>query len=324
MRLLITGGLGFIGSNFIRHWLNNHPDDLVINLDAETYAGNPANLADVANNPSYHFMHGDIAEPKTVDEVMNYNPDVVINFAAESHVDRSIQSAAPFIRTNILGTQVLLDAVRHYKPSLFVQISTDEVYGSVESGKSKVNDQLLPSSPYSASKAAADLLVQAYIRTYGIFAIITRCTNNYGPYQHPEKYIPLLITRCLTDGVLPVYGDGLHVRDWLHVSDHCRALERVLLNGQPGRIYHIGAENPLSNLDVAKQLQNFFPLSGARLTHVPDRLGHDRRYCLDTTATRRELGWEPEMCFRDGLRQTIYWYEGNRSWLSGAVTGSTS
>ena len=207
MRLLVTGGLGFIGSNFIRFWLTRHPADVVINLDAQTYAGNPANLADLTGNPFYHYIHGDIADPAKVAEAMDLNPDAVINFAAESHVDRSIQAAAPFIRTNVAGVQVLLEAVRRHKTRLFVQISTDEVYGSVASGKSKVTDPLLPSSPYSAAKAAADLLVQAYIRTYRIPAIITRCTNNYGPYQHPEKFLPLLITRSLT-GVTPVYGDA--------------------------------------------------------------------------------------------------------------------
>lgn len=316
MKLLVTGGLGFIGSNFIRFWLKSHPDDYVVNLDAQTYAGNPTNLVDLANSRSYLYIHGDIAHPATVDEAMYHKPDVIVNFAAESHVDRSIQSAAPFVRTNIQGVHVLLEAARHYKPGLFLQISTDEVYGSVESGKSGVTDPLLPSSPYSASKAAADLLVQAYIRTYNIPAIITRCTNNYGPYQYPEKLLPLLITRGLTDGQLPVYGDGHHVRDWLHVSDHCRALERVIQAGHPGRIYHIGAENPLLNLEVARAILDYFQLPKNRLVHVPDRPGHDHRYCLDTSTTRLELDWAPTISFVDGLRQTIQWYKEHQTWLT--------
>lgn len=314
MRLLVTGGLGFIGSNFIRFWLTRHPADVVINLDAQTYAGNPANLADLTGNPFYHYIHGDIADPAKVAEAMDLNPDAVINFAAESHVDRSIQAAAPFIRTNVAGVQVLLEAVRRHKTRLFVQISTDEVYGSVASGKSKVTDPLLPSSPYSAAKAAADLLVQAYIRTYRIPAIITRCTNNYGPYQHPEKFLPLLITRSLTRGLLPVYGDGLQVRDWLYVLDHCHALELVIQRGEPGKIYHIGAENPQPNIEVARAILDYFRLPTAYLVHVPDRPGHDRRYCLDTAATRSELGWKPTVGFAEGLRQTIRWYQENEAW----------
>ena len=314
MRLLVTGGLGFIGSNFIRFWLTRHPADVVINLDAQTYAGNPANLADLTGNPFYHYIHGDIADPAKVAEAMDLNPDAVINFAAESHVDRSIQAAAPFIRTNVAGVQVLLEAVRRHKTRLFVQISTDEVYGSVASGKSKVTDPLLPSSPYSAAKAAADLLVQAYIRTYRIPAIITRCTNNYGPYQHPEKFLPLLITRSLTRGLLPVYGDGLQVRDWLYVLDHCHALELVIQRGEPGKIYHIGAEGPQPNIEVARAILDYFRLPTAYLVHVPDRPGHDRRYCLDTAATRSELGWKPTVGFAEGLRQTIRWYQENEAW----------
>ncbi|HPT66911.1 MAG TPA: dTDP-glucose 4,6-dehydratase [Bacillota bacterium] len=314
MRLLVTGGLGFIGSNFIRFWLTRHPADVVINLDAQTYAGNPTNLADLTGNPFYHYIHGDIADPAKVAEAMDLNPDAVINFAAESHVDRSIQAAAPFIRTNVAGVQVLLEAVRRHKTRLFVQISTDEVYGSVASGKSKVTDPLLPSSPYSAAKAAADLLVQAYIRTYRIPAIITRCTNNYGPYQHPEKFLPLLITRSLTRGLLPVYGDGLQVRDWLYVLDHCHALELVIQRGEPGKIYHIGAEDPQPNIEVARAILDYFRLPTAYLVHVPDRPGHDRRYCLDTAATRSELGWKPTVGFAEGLRQTIRWYQENEAW----------
>lgn len=314
MRLLVTGGLGFIGSNFIRFWLTRHPADVVINLDAQTYAGNPANLADLTGNPFYHYIHGDIADPAKVAEAMDLNPDAVLNFAAESHVDRSIQAAAPFIRTNVAGVQVLLEAVRRHKTRLFVQISTDEVYGSVASGKSKVTDPLLPSSPYSAAKAAADLLVQAYIRTYRIPAIITRCTNNYGPYQHPEKFLPLLITRSLTRGLLPVYGDGLQVRDWLYVLDHCHALELVIQRGEPGKIYHIGAEDPQPNIEVARAILDYFRLPTAYLVHVPDRPGHDRRYCLDTAATRSELGWKPTVGFAEGLRQTIRWYQENEAW----------
>jgi len=286
----------------------------VINLDAQTYAGNPANLADLTGNPFYHYIHGDIADPAKVAEAMDLNPDAVINFAAESHVDRSIQAAAPFIRTNVAGVQVLLEAVRRHKTRLFVQISTDEVYGSVASGKSKVTDPLLPSSPYSAAKAAADLLVQAYIRTYRIPAIITRCTNNYGPYQHPEKFLPLLITRSLTRGLLPVYGDGLQVRDWLYVLDHCHALELVIQRGEPGKIYHIGAEDPQPNIEVARAILDYFRLPTAYLVHVPDRPGHDRRYCLDTAATRSELGWKPTVGFAEGLRQTIRWYQENEAW----------
>lgn len=317
MRLLVTGGAGFIGSNFIRYILTRHPDWEVINLDKLTYAGNLENLRDVAANfAGYRFVKGDIADPDAVEEILATGIDAVLNFAAETHVDRSITDAAPFIRTNVEGTRVLLDAVRKHKVSRFIQISTDEVYGSLEPGDPPFTEEspLAPNSPYAASKAGADLLCRAYHRTYGLPVIITRCSNNFGPYQFPEKLIPLTITNALENKPIPVYGDGQNIRDWLYVEDHCRALELVLLSGQPGEVYNIGGGKEMRNIDLIRLLLKLLGKSEELITFVPDRPGHDRRYALDTAKITRELGWQKEHSFEEALRQTVQWYVANPNW----------
>jgi dTDP-glucose 4,6-dehydratase len=315
--VMVTGGCGFIGSNFIRYLLQTDPEVQVRNLDLLTYAGNPANLADVADNPRYRFIHGDIAEPACVRAVLAEGVDAVFNFAAESHVDRSIQDAAPFVRTNVLGTQVLLDAARDFKVGRYVQISTDECYGSLgPSGAFTEETPLAPNSPYAASKAAADLLVASYVHTFGLPAIITRCSNNYGPYQYPEKLIPLFITRLLQDEPVPVYGDGLQVRDWIHVRDHCTALEAVWRRGRVGQVYNIGGRCEKTNLELTHALLRATGRSAALIRHVPDRLGHDRRYAMDCTKIERELGWRPTVPFDEGLRETVRWYQDHPEWMA--------
>lgn len=317
MRLLVTGGAGFIGSNFIRYILTRHPDWEVINLDKLTYAGNLENLRDVAANfAGYRFVQGDIADPDAVAAVFAAGIDAVLNFAAETHVDRSITDAAPFIRTNVEGTRVLLDAARKYKVPRFIQISTDEVYGSLEPGDPPFTEEspLAPNSPYAASKAGADLLCRAYHRTYGLPVIITRCSNNFGPYQFPEKLIPLTITNALENKPIPVYGDGQNIRDWLYVEDHCRALELVLLSGQPGEVYNIGGGKEMRNIDLIRLLLKLLGKSEELITFVPDRPGHDRRYALDTAKITRELGWQKEHSFEEALRRTVQWYVENPGW----------
>ena len=311
--LLVTGGAGFIGSNFIRLLLAERDDTQVLNLDKLTYAGHQDTLRDLDIHPRHHFVQGDIADPKLVESLMtSHNIQSIVNFAAESHVDRSIDGPAIFVQTNILGTQVLLEAARKHGVSQFVQISTDEVYGELgPTGKFTEDTPLAPSSPYSASKTSADLLALAWHRTYGIPVAITRCSNNYGPYQFPEKLIPLMVSRALQDTSLPVYGDGSNVRDWIHVEDHCRAVLRVLENGVPGRIYNIGADCEMSNLELVHTLLDVLNKPQSLIKFVTDRPGHDWRYAIDSSRLRNELGWQPRHDFRTGLVQTIRWIESN-------------
>jgi len=315
MKVLVTGGAGFIGSNFIRFFLSQHPDYNVINLDKLTYAGNLENLCDLEGSPQYRFIKGDIVDKKLVAEVFLESPDAVINFAAESHVDRSILKADRFVKTNVLGTQVLLEAARKAGNKHFIQVSTDEVYGSASPGGAFHEESLLnPNSPYAASKAAADLLVRAYHKTYEVPAIITRCSNNYGPYQFPEKLLPLIMTNALEDKPLPVYGDGLNVRDWIHVEDHCAALDRVLHRGRPGEVYNIGANCEKPNLEMVKEVLAILNKPESLIRFVKDRLGHDRRYALNAGKIRQELGWQPRVSLEEGLRQTVMWYDSHREW----------
>lgn len=315
MRILVTGGAGFIGSNFIRHLLASEPDCTVVNLDKLTYAGNLENLADVERDPRYHFVKGSICDGELVDQLLATTFDTVVNFAAESHVDRSIQDATAFVETNVLGTQTLLEACRRRRISRMVQVSTDEVYGSIGPvGRFTEESPLAPNSPYAASKAAADLLAGAYVRTYGMPVLITRSSNNYGPYQFPEKVIPLFITNALADEPLPLYGDGLHVRDWLHVQDHCEALAVILREGRPGDTYNIGGNCERANIDLARLILRALGKPDSLIAHVTDRLGHDRRYALDTGKLERELGWRPRMLFEVGLQETVRWYESRQAW----------
>jgi dTDP-glucose 4,6-dehydratase len=314
--VLVTGGCGFIGSNFVRHLLAGDPAVRVVNFDALTYAGNADNLADIADAPRYRFVHGDIADREAVRAALKQGIDAVIHFAAESHVDRSIHDATPFVRTNVLGTQVLLDAAREFRVGRFVHVSTDEVYGSLgPTGYFTEETPLAPNSPYAASKAAADLLVRSYVHTFGLPAVITRCSNNYGPYQFPEKLIPLFITNLLRDQQVPVYGDGQNVRDWIHVRDHCAAVEKVWRQGKVGEVYNIGGRCERTNLDLTHTLLRVLGKPDSLIRYVADRLGHDRRYAIDCSKIERELGWRPAVAFEEGLRQTIQWYQENGGWL---------
>ena len=315
MRILVTGGAGFIGSNFIRHILATEPDCGVVNLDRLTYAGNLENLADVERDSRYRFIKGSICDVELVDRLLKEGFDALMNFAAESHVDRSIQDARVFVETNALGTQVILEACRRHRVPRMVQISTDEVYGSLgPSGRFREDSPLSPNSPYAASKAAGDLLVAAYVRTYGLPAIITRSSNNYGPYQFPEKAVPLFITNALAGEALPLYGDGLQVREWLHVQDHCEALALILKNGVPGEIYNIGGNCERINIDVARLILRTLGKPESLIVHVEDRLGHDRRYALDMSKLERALGWRPRIPFEAGLKETVGWYEDHVTW----------
>ena len=322
MRVLVTGGAGFIGSNFIRHFLNVRPDAQVTNLDSLTYAGNPESLADIVSNPRYAFVRGDIADASVLQRVFTKQFDAVINFAAETHVDRSIEDASPFLRTNILGTHCLLEAARRFRLPRFIQISTDEVFGSAPDGVSFTEESRLdPRSPYAASKAAAEHLVSAYANTYGVQAVILRCTNNYGPCQFPEKLIPLIIANAQEDKPLPVYGNGMHQRDWLYVEDYCRAISMALEKAEPGTVYNVSAGMPQSNLEVVRSVLAQLGKPDSLITFVSDRPGHDRRYAVDSSKIRSELGWQPQITFQDGLRRTIAWYNTNRSWLEHARSG---
>lgn len=315
MKLLVTGGAGFIGSNFIRHMLAHHLGVSVVNLDQLTYAGRESTLLDLADDRRYQFIRGDVADRDTVEEIMSRGFDAVVHFAAESHVDRSIHRPDPFVQSNIVGTHCLIEAARRVNVRRFIQISSDEVYGSIPPGCSaSPMDALEPSNPYAASKAAADMLVMAAIRTHRFPAIIARCTNNYGPWQHAEKFIPLSIIRALGRRPIPIYGDGRQVRDWIHVEDHCRALARILMAGFPGRIYAIAGGNSLSNLEVARRILALTGAPRSLISHVEDRPGHDRRYDLDDSATRRELDWHPRTPFDQGLARTVAWYRAHRSW----------
>lgn len=314
MRLLVAGGAGFIGSNFIRHVLENHPDWLITNYDKLTYAGNLHNLYDVERSPRYRFIRGDIADQRHVDYVLSEGFDVIINFAAESHVDRSIIDCSPFIETNIKGTQVLLDAIRKYPVDRFIQVSTDEVYGSILDGLFVESSPLAPNNPYAASKTAGDLLCLAYYQTYGLPVSITRCSNNYGPYQFPEKLIPLSITNVMEGKQIPVYGDGLNIRDWIYVKDHCRALEMVIEKGKIGEVYNIGASCEKNNLELISNILDLMLKPKDFITFVTDRPGHDRRYAMDASKISRELGWKPIYEFNTALEETVNWYMKNEEW----------
>jgi dTDP-glucose 4,6-dehydratase len=321
LKILVTGGAGFIGSNFIRQTLLGKNTE-VVNFDKLTYSGNLENLADLAENPRYRFVRGDIADAAKVAEVLANGFDAIVNFAAETHVDRSIENAAPFVHSNVIGTLTLLEAVRQHKTKLFIQISTDEVYGSAGTKDSFTEDQILdPRSPYSASKAAADHLVNAYIHTYGISAITLRCTNNYGPYQFPEKLIPLMIANAIEGKQLPVYGDGMQERDWLYVEDYCRAIAFVLERGKPGDVYNVSSGSPTPNLVVIKTILKMLGKPESLIRFVTDRPGHDRRYSLDSSKLRRELAWKPEVGFEEGIGKTVDWYLKNKVWLERARSG---
>jgi len=321
--LLVTGGCGFIGSNFVRQQLETYSDVEIINVDKLTYAGNLENLADIEKDPRYRFERGDICDRKFIDGVLaSASVDAIVNFAAESHVDRSILDSGPFIQTNIVGTQVLLDASRKAEIGRYLQVSTDEVYGTLgEDGYFTEDTPLAPNSPYSASKTAADLLVRSYFHTYGFPAVTTRCSNNYGPYQFPEKLIPLFISNALKDEALPVYGKGNNVRDWIHVLDHCRGIDVALRNGEPGEVYNFGGNSELQNIDLTFKLLDALGKPRTLIRHVEDRAGHDFRYAIDTTRVEHELGWKPQMDFETGLRSTINWYLDNKGWAERIQSG---
>lgn len=312
MRLLVTGGCGFIGSNFIRLVLANHPEDEILNMDKLTYAGNPENLRDLESGNRYSFQKGDVTNPGDVAEAFSSSPDAVVNFAAETHVDRSITSPEAFVTTDILGTYRLLEEARQ-REIRFVQISTDEVYGSIEQGSFTEDSPLQPNSPYSASKAGADLLVRSYVQTYGMDALIARSSNNYGPFQYPEKVIPLFITNLIEGRKVPLYGEGKNVRDWLFVKDNCRAIDIVLRQGASGEIFNIGGGQELTNLELTRAILDVMGAGEEWVQFVTDRLGHDLRYSVNTSKISR-LGWEPEHDFTDGLRETADWYKANKAW----------
>jgi len=335
--ILVTGGAGFIGSNFVKLMLEKHPEYKIINVDALTYAGNLDNLEDIDSNPNYEFIKVDIRDREKVEEIFKNNEITsVVNFAAESHVDRSIEEPEVFLTTNIIGTQVLLDTAKkywkvnpgdkyckEYKPGVkFLQVSTDEVYGALgETGMFVETMPLMPNSPYSASKASADMIVRAYNETFGMPVNITRCSNNYGPYQFPEKLVPLMINNCLKEKDLPVYGDGMQVRDWLHVSDHCSAIDTVLHKGRDGEVYNIGGNNEKANIEIIKLIIGTLGKSESLIKYVKDRPGHDRRYAIDNTKITTELGWEPAYTFEQGMKETIQWYLENTKWIENIISG---
>jgi len=326
MKILVTGGAGFIGSNFIYYMLEKYPGYGVVCLDALTYAGNLESLAGAMKNEKFSFVKGDIADRDFVFNLFeNEKFDIVVNFAAESHVDRSIETPEVFLKTNILGTQVLMDASREFGVKRYHQVSTDEVYGDLPLDRTDLffNEEtpIHASSPYSASKAAADLLVQAYCRTYNFPATISRCSNNYGPYHFPEKLIPLMIANALEDKALPVYGEGLNVRDWLYVKDHCSAIDLIIHNGRVGEVYNIGGHNERANIDVVKIILKELNKPETLITYVTDRKGHDMRYAIDPTKIHNELGWLPETKFDDGIKLTIKWYLDNKSWWENIISG---
>ena len=336
--MLITGGAGFIGSNFVRLMLEKHPDYKIINLDALTYAGNLENLKDIESNPNYTFVKADIRDRDAVNAIFDkWDIDYVVNFAAESHVDRSITEPEIFLTTNIIGTQTLLDAAkahwklhpddkysREYKEGVrFHQVSTDEVYGALgKTGMFVETMPLSPNSPYSASKASADLVVRAYHETFGMPVTVTRCSNNYGPYQFPEKLIPLMINNCMKGKSLPVYGDGMQIRDWLHVKDHCEAIDCVLNKGADGEVYNVGGNNEKANIYIVKLIISALGKSEDLITYVKDRPGHDRRYAIDNTKITTLLGWHPEYTFEEGMKETVQWYLDNMDWVGHIVDGA--
>ena len=314
MRMLVTGGAGFIGSNFIRNILSRQTNCHVVNLDKLTYAGNPDNLKDIEKDNRYSFIHGDICDKAIIDRVLHKDHfDIIVHFAAESHVDRSITEPSVFIQTNVLGTYNLLESAREYQVSQFIHVSTDEVYGSRLSGSFNESDRLSPSSPYSASKAGADLLALSYYATYEFPVIVTRCTNNFGPFQFPEKLIPLFSTNLLNEKKVPVYGTGKNVRDWIYVLDHCRAIEFLITHGKVGEIYNIGSGNEHSNLEITRMLLELLGKDSSSIEFVKDRPGHDFRYSLDISKIR-SLGWKPDYSFQNALRETVDWYKNNRWW----------
>lgn len=326
MTVLITGGAGFIGTNFVYYMLEKHSDYRIICLDCLTYAGNIVSLKKASENPNFAFYKTDITDKKAVCDVFEKEkPDIVINFAAESHVDRSIENPEIFLRTNIIGTQIMMDACLKYGAKRFHQVSTDEVYGDLPLDRPDLlfteDTPIHTSSPYSASKASADLLVGAYIRTFGLPATISRCSNNYGPYQFPEKLIPLMISNALADKPLPVYGKGLNVRDWLYVEDHCRAIDLIVHNGTVGEVYNIGGHNEMRNIDIVKLICEKLGKPESLITYVPDRKGHDMRYAIDPAKIHKELGWLPETRFADGIEKTIRWYLDNSEWLKNIING---
>jgi len=322
-KLLVTGGAGFIGSNFVHYILEQYPEYRIVNLDSLTYAGNLENLADLENESRHEFVQGDICDPECVQSILANGLDAVINFAAESHVDRSILNSSDFVRTNIVGTLNLLEACRKNKIGRYIQISTDEVYGSLgASGAFSELTPIAPSSPYAASKASADLLVRSYCHTHEFPGIITRCSNNYGPYQFPEKLIPLLISNAMADIPLPIYGDGMNVRDWIHVRDHCTAVDTVLHHGKTGEVYNVGGHQELPNLDVAHRILRALNKSESLITYVEDRPGHDRRYAIDSSKLESQLHWHPRISFESGLKETIDWYRSNTAWIDHIRSGA--
>lgn len=326
MTIIITGGAGFIGSNFIFHMLEVHPEYRIICLDKLTYAGNLSTLKSVMDNPKFRFVKLDICDREGVYKLFEEeHPDMVVNFAAESHVDRSIENPSIFLRTNIIGTSVLMDACRKYGITRYHQVSTDEVYGDLPLDRPDLffteETPLHTSSPYSSSKAGADLLVMAYHRTFGLPVTISRCSNNYGPYHFPEKLIPLMIANCLNDKPLPVYGEGLNVRDWLYVEDHCRAIDLVIHKGRVGEVYNVGGHNEMRNIDIVKLICKELGKPETLITHVTDRKGHDMRYAIDPTKIHNELGWLPETKFEVGIKKTIKWYQEHQDWWEEIITG---
>ncbi len=312
VKLLVTGGAGFIGSNFIRHTLRTHAEDAVVCFDKLTYAGNLENLSDVADDRRYRFAQGDIVDPSAVDATVA-GCDAIVNFAAQTHVDRSIDDPTEFLQTNIFGTRVLLEAVRRHRIKRMLQVSTDEVYGSRLTGEFRETDPLEPNSPYAASKASADLMCRAYRVTFGVPVVIVRCSNNYGPYQYPEKVIPFFVTRLLTGQKVPLYGDGRNVRDWLYVEDCCAGIDLALRRGADGEVYNIGGGNELPNVELTHRVLALLGKSESSIEYVKDRLGHDRRYAIDSSKIR-QLGWQPRVAFEDGLQRTVRWYEEHEAW----------
>lgn len=326
MTILVTGGAGFIGSNFVYHMLGKYPDYKILCVDCLTYAGNMSTLAEAMKNPRFKFFKTNICDRKSIYEIFeSENPDIVVNFAAESHVDRSIENPEVFLRTNILGAQVMMDACRKYGITRYHQVSTDEVYGDLPLDRPDLlfteETPIHASSPYSASKASADLLVQAYHRTFGLPVTISRCSNNYGPYHFPEKLIPLMIANALNDKPLPVYGKGDNVRDWLYVEDHCKAIDLVIHKGTVGEVYNIGGHNEMRNIDIVRLICNILGKPKSLITYVTDRKGHDMRYAIDPTKIHVELGWLPETKFADGLAKTVQWYLDNRNWWETIISG---
>ncbi len=325
--IVVTGGAGFIGSNFIFHMRNEHPEDRIVCMDSLTYAGNIETLKDVMGDDSFVFSKTDIRDRPSVERVIGeYSPDCIVNFAAESHVDRSIKDPQIFLETNIIGTSVLMDAAVEHGVKRFHQVSTDEVYGDLPLDRKDLlfteETPLHTSSPYSSSKAGADLLAMAYGRTYGLPVTISRCSNNYGPYQFPEKLIPLMVTKALNGERLPVYGDGLNVRDWLYVEDHCRAVDLILGKGRPGQVYNVGGSNERANIDIVKYILSYLGKPESLIEYVEDRKGHDRRYAIDASKIRRELGWVPETDFASGIAKTVGWYLANREWTARIADGT--